>query len=1051
MRKTILLTFALLCMIVQLTWAQTSSIVAFKTYSWNEEKYQLVSSDDTHEATKLSATMYQLGDGWYSVDESFTYNNRVIIKGDVKIILRDNTTLTASRGIKVNSSATLTIYAQSDGEEMGKLVARTTANDWAAIGGEKNDLAGSVIIHGGDIDAKANYKYGAGIGGGYGDGSGMKEITIYGGFVTANAVDNGAAIGAAKHNNHVGTINIYGGIIKATGGKYAAGIGGAEDRGGWKTNIYGGIVFATGGEDGAGIGGGYDGDGGNHLKFYGGEVYATGGEDGAAIGGGYKGDGGNIVITGGCIEATTSDLYIDHAAAPIGAGNKGNAGSITIDGSAYVFAKIEHPSSSLCVFGSARNSKKGTFILGDHKLVLAHNFVPVADRVKVCLSQQNSVIIDNCYHIDKDKIFTLGEDPKTHIGHCKYCKYVSDPKPHNYSSSGYCYDCGYQGTFTTVTTYEAAEDGTGYDDGITTKEVIDRPYWLPEIHRSDLPSYMTFEGWLQDPATTPDTWETAEGETLLMPDTQITPTAEVKLYARYSYHYGQRWTWAEDNRTATLEVINLEDNSVVATITDPSVIRTVVVPTLEIPGTITSTATANYTDSKGRSYTFTDTQTEPTYWTLNLGEEDNASVVNANDGALVTVKLSGRTLHKDGRWNTLCLPFDVVIENSPLAGAAVKEFESASFDNSIATMTLSFTNATDIKAGRPYLIKWDSGNDLGPDDLVFPGVILNSDNKDESFQLLDGSLPQGGAAGDYTVTFRGAYSKVTCYEDSHSTLFLDADDQFVYPASGTSIGAQRAHFQLSGFNQGDISTFVLYIADAPKAIWCSDSQTLYFDYLTTPVTAGSTYNGETVTDSWSGYIIKDTGTSSPDWRIPASEAHKVVFTENFRQVEPASLSSWFYGFKFLTTIEGIENLNTHAVANMNSTFHSCSSLETINLSGFDVSRVYEASGMFRNCSSLTTIYCNDTWNIGSSYDMFTNCEKLKGAVPYDASKVTGAMANPETGYFTKTDATGIDFTTAPTPMDEKHGCVYTLQGIRISPESMRKGYTYIYNGKKVVR
>ncbi|EHG24181.1 hypothetical protein HMPREF9332_00382 [Alloprevotella rava F0323] len=33
--------------------------------------------------------------------------------------------------------------------------------------------------------------------------------------------------------------------------------------------------------------------------------------------------------------------------------------------------------------------------------------------------------------------------------------------------------------------------------------------------------------------------------------------------------------------------------------------------------------------------------------------------------------------------------------------------------------------------------------------------------------------------------------------------------------------------------------------------------------------------------------------------------------------------------------------------------------------------------------------------------MFSGCENLKDAVPYDASKVDVSMANPETGYFTK--------------------------------------------------
>jgi len=79
-------------------------------------------------------------------------------------------------------------------------------------------------------------KYAASIGGGYGDGSGMKEITIYGGKVTAQGAQYGADIGGGKNNNHPSTINIYGGTVNATGGEYGAGIGGGQNRGGWNTN-----------------------------------------------------------------------------------------------------------------------------------------------------------------------------------------------------------------------------------------------------------------------------------------------------------------------------------------------------------------------------------------------------------------------------------------------------------------------------------------------------------------------------------------------------------------------------------------------------------------------------------------------------------------------------------------------------------------------------------------------------------------------------------------------------------------------------------------------
>ena len=51
---------------------------------------------------------------------------------------------------------------------------------------------------------------------------------------------------------------------------------------------------------------------------------------------------------------------------------------------------------------------------------------------------------------------------------------------------------------------------------------------------------------------------------------------------------------------------------------------------------------------------------------------DNTTVITDADGCVADVTLSGRTLYKDGAWNTLCLPFDVTIAGSPLAGATAR-------------------------------------------------------------------------------------------------------------------------------------------------------------------------------------------------------------------------------------------------------------------------------------------------------------------------------------------------------------------------------------------
>lgn len=159
---------------------------------------------------------------------------RVTITGDVHLILANGCTLTVNGGISVTKGNSLTIYAQSTGDGMGKLVAKST--DYAGIG-----AGGNITINGGTVTSTGG-GFGAGIGGGY----------------------KGAG----------GNITISGGTVKATGGEDGAGIGGGRGSEGGSITISGGTVTATGGKDGgAGIGGGKNGESGTFTTGAGGSAF----------------------------------------------------------------------------------------------------------------------------------------------------------------------------------------------------------------------------------------------------------------------------------------------------------------------------------------------------------------------------------------------------------------------------------------------------------------------------------------------------------------------------------------------------------------------------------------------------------------------------------------------------------------------------------------------------------------------------------------------------------------------------------------------------------
>ena len=81
-------------------------------------------------------------------------------------------------------------------------------------------------------------------------------------------------------------------------------------------------------------------------------------------------------------------------------------------------------------------------------------------------------------------------------------------------------------------------------------------------------------------------------------------------------------------------------------------------------------------------------------------------------------------------------------------------------------------------------------------------------------------------------------------------------------------------------------------------------------------------------------------------------------------------------------------------------FTDCKALTSLDLQHFNTKNVTDMGRMFYDCSGLTAIHCNTTWQCRESENMFAGCTKLKGAVAYDKNKVDAKMANPETGYFT---------------------------------------------------
>ena len=176
--------------------------------------------------------------------------------------------------------------------------------------------------------------------------------------------------------------------------------------------------------------------------------------------------------------------------------------------------------------------------------------------------------------------------------------------------------------------------------------------------------------------------------------------------------------------------------------------------------------------------------------TITLADNaDNSSTISEWNGGVAEVTLSDRTLYKDGNWNTLCLPFDVTVADSPLSGdnvvAKVLNATESSLDSD-GKLTLKFSVApATIPAGTPFIVKWNNtGIDLV--NPVFNGVIVN--NAATSVDFTDGS-----------ASFVGTYSPFAITDENrHSVLLLTNSGKLGYSKVNRTLGSCRAYILTTG-------------------------------------------------------------------------------------------------------------------------------------------------------------------------------------------------------------------------------------------------------------
>jgi len=747
----------------------------FTEYSWDDANMKLIQKRKTKHTIAIGGD----DDEWVTLGEKgkttwyrtygYTVRHKVFnILGEVHLVLIGNPRVELNH-IKLEAKNDAKLHIHNEwGDDKGIVDVRNYYVEYsstvsggvnvvtyyrhylnaAAIGGGEGENMGSLFIHGGNVSAIIQDDSPAAIGGGKnGSIAPDHKIVVYAGVLKAetdnpesndnvsnNETPLGAAIGGSDNNPQGGPVIVYGGSVFATSNSKGAAIGGGEDSYGGTVKIYGGFVSAKCAakrKGGSGIGGGYEGSGGD-VHIFGGTVEVVGGGKNSAIGG-TEGHGKGTIEFAPNMKVTAGD------------------------------------------YSYTNNSN------------IPERVFTTAEREDAC-KYRHWAKIECCEHTtptegsDHAEAVTYTIDGDTHTKHCRYCAYTAQEN-HTFVEN-ICTYCGKEdGTsddLWSVTMFRATAAGTtSYAYRDVMKVVKGQPFTIPAVSATNGLTLMGYTTSWNDG----DGIEMKDGETLTTAGAVVTPTSDMNYYSRYRYRYVPTWTWDEATATATLTIT-------CSALSDEATNVTNITYTTE--GEV-KTATATY-DHNGATYTFTDTYTLPLE---NLELRDNASneetLENYGGRKVNTLTLSGRTLYKDGGWNTICLPFNLSEEQlasdaCPLKDATIKTLDSSSFAD--GTLTLNFKDASSIVAGMPYIVKWESGDNITAP--VFTDVII--------------SATETKAIETTSTYFVGSFSPVSLTGGDKSVLYLGAGNKLYYPSADMTVGSFRAVFKLNGITAGDITS-----------------------------------------------------------------------------------------------------------------------------------------------------------------------------------------------------------------------------------------------------
>ena len=226
---------------------------------------------------------------------------------------------------------------------------------------------------------------------------------------------------------------------------------------------------------------------------------------------------------------------------------------------------------------------------------------------------------------------------------------------------------------------------------------------------------------------------------------------------------------------------------------------------------------------------------------------------------------------------------------------------------------------------------------------------------------------------DYAVSSEGSWDPLIIYLDKKEIDKIGNPKQKRQKTCQVVLNAGSHELTLSyqkdGSNHGGADRGFVYNMKALKQdelyAGVYDSATKKYTFKEVSV--------EEVSQNENAHLIYD-GMKISDLPNYAS-LEKVVFEESFKKFEPTTLSSFFKELESLTSIIGLENLNTTHVTDMSKMFYNCYNLNSLNLSQFNTGNVEKMNEMFYNCHGLNSLDLSafNTTKVNNMYRMFYYC------------------------------------------------------------------------------